>query len=77
MQSTKNSPYSTRAIKLMILQDAQEYFLICSRCFDTDKKPVCQWVCQYGAGGHDTPSQCETTAKHAEFTLFCVQRAAR
>lgn len=77
MQSRKNFPYSTRAIKLTVLQDAQEYFLIHSQCFDTEKKPVCQWVHQHGTGGHTTPSQWETTAKHAEFTLFCVQRAAR
>lgn len=77
MQSRKNFPYSTRAIKLTILQDAQEYSLIRSRCFDIENKSVCRWVHQHGTGGHTTPSQWETTAKHAEFTHFCVQRAAR
>lgn len=77
MQSRKNFPDSTRAVKLMILQDAQEYFLIRSRCFDPEKKPVCQWVHQHGTWAHTTSSQWETTAKHAEFTLLCVQRAAR
>lgn len=69
MQSRKNFPYSTRAIKLTILQDAREYFLICSWCFDAEKKPV---SAPAGHRGHTTPTQRETTAKHAEFTLFCV-----
>lgn len=41
---------------------------------DVEKKLVHQLVYQHGRGGHTTPCQWETIAKHREFKLFCIQR---